>query len=204
MTVGAGVSARRALTEERAELASTLAAAFAEDPVLGWLLPGERDREQRLRRFFGIELRHMAFPRGTVWTCDGLRGVAMCTAPGAWQLPPRLALAQTPALARVFGRRLPLAAALQTAMELRHERRPHWYILAIGVSPECQGRGLGTALLSPTLAHCDREGLLAYLEASSERSAALYERLGFRVVRQLRLAGGPPLWLMLRPPGGER
>jgi GNAT superfamily N-acetyltransferase len=195
---------RQAVAKEQAELASTLAAAFAKDPVLAWLLPDERMREEPLRRFFTIELRHMAFARGTVWTCDGLRGAAICMPPGAWQLPPRVALARAPAFARAFGRRLPIATALQTAMELRHERRAHWYILAVGVRPEHQGRGLGTAMLSPTLARCDSEGLPAYLEATSERSAALYERLGFEHVRQLRLAGSPPLWLMLRPPRQER
>jgi GNAT superfamily N-acetyltransferase len=204
VTVDPQVCCRQAVAEEQAELACTLAAAFAEDPVLGWLLPDVPMREERLRRFFTIELRHISFARGTVWTCDGLCGAAMCMPPGAWQLPPRVALAQAPAFGRVFGRRLPIATALQAAMELRHERRAHWYILAVGVRPEQQGRGLGTALLSPTLARCDREGLPAYLEASSERSAALYERLGFEHVRRLRLAGSPPLWLMLRPPRQER
>lgn len=204
MTVETQVDFRHAAAQERAELARTLAAAFADDPVLGWLLPNERVREERLRRFFTIELRHMAFARGTVWTCDGQRGAAMCMPPGAWQLPPRVALAQAPAFGRAFGRRLPIATALQAAMELRHERSAHWYILAVGVRPEHQGRGLGTALLSPTLARCDREGLPAYLEASSERSAALYEHLGFEHVGQLRLAGSPPLWLMLRPAWQER
>jgi ribosomal protein S18 acetylase RimI-like enzyme len=87
-------------------------------------------------------------------------------------------------------------------MELRHFKRPHWYILAVGVRPEDQGQGLGSALLAPTLGRCDRDGLPAYLEASSERSAALYERLGFEHVRELRFAGSPPLWLMLRSPMG--
>lgn len=188
-----------ARTDESA-LADTLAAAFGADPVLRWLLPDERVRDARLRRFFTIELRHMGFARGTVWTCDRFLGAAVCMPPGAWQLPPRVAIAQGPAFWRAFGRRLPLATGLQTAMELRHERRPHWYVLAVGVRPEHQGRGLGSALLAPTLERCDREGLPAYLEASSERSAALYERLGFRHVRELRFAGSPPLWLMLRPP----
>ncbi len=200
VTVQVQVDTRQAAVAEQAELASSLAAAFANDPVFGWLLPDESMREERLRRFFTIELRHMAFARGTVWTCEGLRGVAICMPPGAWQLPPRVALRQGPAFARAFGRRLALATALQTAMEVRHIRRPHWYILAVGVRPEYQGQGLGTALLSPTLARCDREGMPAYLEASSERNAALYERLGFEHVRQLRLAGSPPLRLMLRPP----
>jgi RimJ/RimL family protein N-acetyltransferase len=63
-----------------------------------------------------------------------------------------------------------------------------------------QGRGLGSALLRPTLDHCDQESLPAYLEASSERNAALYERLGFQLTNELRIASSPPLRLMLRPP----
>lgn len=61
-------------------------------------------------------------------------------------------------------------------------------------------KGLGSALMRPTLERCDREGLPAYLEASSERNAALYERLGFELIRELRVAGSPPLRLMARPP----
>ncbi len=77
-------------------------------------------------------------------------------------------------------------------MEYRHPREPHYYFVDIGVAPHAQGRGLGSALMRPTLDRCDREGLPAYLEASSERNAALYERLGFRVIRELRVAGSPP------------
>jgi hypothetical protein len=53
--------------------------------------------------------------------------------------------------------------------------------------------------MRPTLERCDREGLPAYVEASSERNAALYERLGFKLIRELRVGGSPPLRLMLRP-----
>lgn len=89
-------------------------------------------------------------------------------------------------------------------MEWRHGRdvrEPHYYVRDVGVLPEAQGRGLGTALLRPTLDLCDRNGLPAYLEASSARNALLYERLGFQLTAELRVAGGPPLRLMLRPPG---
>jgi cytochrome P450 family 135 len=49
--------------------------------------------------------------------------------------------------------------------------------------------------------HGDREeGLPAYIEASSERNAALYERRGFRLIRELRAGGCSPLRLMLSPP----
>ena len=48
--------------------------------------------------------------------------------------------------------------------------RAHEYLLMIGVSPERQGEGIGEALMRGVLERCDREGIPAYLEASSERS----------------------------------
>jgi hypothetical protein len=55
--------------------------------------------------------------------------------------------------------------------------------------------------MRPILERCDREGLPAYLEASSPRNRALYERHGFVVVEEMRLAkDSPPLWRMWRKP----
>ena len=49
------------------------------------------------------------------------------------------------------------------------------------------------------LARCDRERTPAYLESSTERSRALYERHGFRTTKVIDMPrGGPPLWLMWR------
>lgn len=59
----------------------------------------------------------------------------------------------------------------------------------------------GANVERPTLDRCDQEGVPAYLEASTERSAALYERLGFVHLGELRIPdGGPPFWPMRRPP----
>jgi ribosomal protein S18 acetylase RimI-like enzyme len=102
--------------------------------------------------------------------------------------------------ANVFRGRLPRAVGLLAAIERRHPRGAHYYFSNIGVAPEAQGRGLGSKLMCPTLDRCDKEGLPAYLEASSERNAALYERLGFQCTEVLRFAGSPPLRLMMRPP----
>jgi GNAT superfamily N-acetyltransferase len=206
-TVGHGVAPsrltgsdlREATAEDAHRLKTVLAEAFFEDPVIGWLMPDARKRRARLRRFFGIELRHMALPRGCVWTTSELTGVALVMPPGAWRVPPHATLLEGGA----FGVHLGRAARLGAAMERRHARevrKPHYYVRDIGVLPDMQGKGLGSALTRPTLDLCDREGLPAYLEASSERSAALYERLGFQLTDELRVGGSPPLRLMLRLP----
>jgi ribosomal protein S18 acetylase RimI-like enzyme len=192
----AAVELRMATASDAPRLKTVLAEAFCEDPIFGWLMPDDASRLERLQRFFAIELRQVALPRGRVLSTDGLTGAALSMPPGRWRVPPRASLY----MGATFGMHLPRAARLLGAMEWRHPREPHYYFANIGVAPELQGRGIGSALMRPTLERCDAGGLAAYLEASSERNAALYERLGFRLIRELRVAGGPPLRLMSRPP----
>jgi ribosomal protein S18 acetylase RimI-like enzyme len=195
-----GPTLRTATTHDVSRLTIVLAAAFHEDPIFGWLMPDEARRQARLRRFFELELQYVALTRGSAWTSSALSGAALCLPPGDWRLPTRVLLTQGPSFARAFGARLPRAAGLLSMVERRHIREPHYYFAYVGVSPEAQGQGLGTALMRPTLDRCDKEGLPTYLEASTERNAALYERLGFELKDELRFAGSPPLRLMLRPP----
>jgi GNAT superfamily N-acetyltransferase len=193
------VQLRQATTEDVQRLKVVMAEAFMEDPVMCWLMPRDTTRHARLRRFFAVELRHLALSRGRVWTTGDLSGAALSLPPGAWRVPLHATLLEGTA----FGRQLYRAARLGATMEWRHLRKPHYYVRDIGVLPDMRGRGLGSALLRPTLERCDREGLPAYLEASSERNAALYERLGFQLTAELSVGGSPPLRLMLRPPHVE-
>jgi len=197
-TLRAEPDLRQATPEDIPRLKTILAEAFFDDPVFGWLMGNDGKRRAQLRRYFGIDLGHLTMPRGRVWTTSDLAGAALTLPPGKWRVPPHVSVLQGSA----FGVRIARAARMGAAMEWRHMRlvrEPHYYVRDIGVHPTQQGNGLGGALMRPTLERCDREGLPAYIEASSERSAGLYERLGFEHIEQLRVGGSPPLWLMLRP-----
>jgi ribosomal protein S18 acetylase RimI-like enzyme len=191
-------SVREAGAGELAQLSATLADAFATEPVLQWLFPSRRRRNSRLRRFFAFELAHHLFPAGRVLTTDDFRGANLELPPGRWKMtmPLSVAIGWVP----VLGMRVPRASRLQVFMSRHHPEEPHYYIRYVGVATRFQGQGLGTALLRPTLDRCDRDGVPAYIEASSERSAALYERLGFVHLGELRVPDGPRLWPMRRPP----
>lgn len=188
------MSVREAEVAELAQVSATLADALAADPIYGWLLPGER----RLRRLFAVELEYYVFPSGRVFTTDDFRGANLELPPGGWEMA--VPLSGAVSLLRVFGRRLSRASRLQKFFERNHLQEPHYYVRALGVATRYQGRGLGTALLRRTLDRCDQEGVPAYLEASTERSAALYERLGFVHLGELRVPDGPRFWPMRRPP----
>jgi ribosomal protein S18 acetylase RimI-like enzyme len=135
---------------------------------------------------------------GAALTTDDFRGANVEVPPGRSKMT--MPLAGAVGLVRVFGIRLPRAGRLQGFFERNHLQEPHYYVRTLGVATRFQGQGLGTALLRPTLDRCDQEGLPAYLEASTERSAALYERLGFVHLGELRVPdGGPRFWPMRRP-----
>ena len=85
-------------------------------------------------------------------------------------------------------------------MDKLHPTDEHWYLPLTGVDPVAQGRGLGSTLLRPALNICDRDGLPAYLEATSPRNRDLYARHGFDIVETMQAGTSPPLWAMLREP----
>ena len=157
----------------------------------------------RLGLFFETELRSIALPHGLVWTTDDVQGAAIWAPPLQWRVPARATIREMPPMVRVFGRRLPLAFRTRMRLEGKHPRRPaHWYLAIMGVEPGSQGRGIGSQLMHPALETLDAQGVPAYLEASTVRSRALYERHGFVVTGEFNLpSDGPPVWQMWRDPG---
>jgi GNAT superfamily N-acetyltransferase len=186
-------------------LAAALAAAFQEDPVCRWVLPDERRRPARLKRTFALALRHIYLRHRETYTTGGREGAALWLPPGRWKLSGREQIGFLLRMARPtegssVGSMLRFVRMSVRAEQL-HPPRPHYYLGVLGVEPLHRGRGIGSALLSSQLERCDREGMPAYLEASSERNRDLYLRHGFAVTDEVRLpAGGPPVWLMWRQP----
>lgn len=182
-----------------APLARALAAAFEDDPIFAWLLPNKRRRPGKLLRFFTLELESVVLPLGTAWMSPEASGACLELPPGKWPMPLQTQAVHAPQFIAIFGRALPRALITITQMERRHLREPHFYVPYVGVAPEGQGKGLGTKLLGRTTERADAAGLPTYLEATSERNAALYERLGFEHLGAFTVLGSPPLWPMRRP-----
>ena len=158
-------------------------------------------RHSGLERAFGAFFKHAVLPHGEAWLEES-GGVALWTPPGAWNVGAYHMLAMGPALLAAVGARRALARAVAAQrVQERHPKKPHWYLFAIGVEPERQGRGIGSALLRVVLERCDADRAPAYLEASTETNARLYERHGFAVTEEFRMASdAPPVWLMWREP----
>ncbi|MBI3768866.1 MAG: GNAT family N-acetyltransferase [Deltaproteobacteria bacterium] len=190
---------RKATAGEWERLASVLARAFHDDPAVQWAMPDESSRE----RAFGLYLRKLWLEQDECYTTDGVAGVCVWELPGQWKVPVLQQLRLLPAMISTFGRGLPRVMRALTALESNHPVEDHYYLPFVGIAPEWQRRGIGAALMRPILDRCDREGVGAYLEATTPRNLALYERHGFAITEKFTLGkDSPPLWRMWRKPAG--
>ena len=194
-------SVRKVTLEDVPRLALVLGRAFDSDPPMRWFLRDDERRVELARQMFDVMLRAVHLTRDACYTTEDVTGGALWVPPGRWRLGFWQQVRLLPGMVRVFGRDLPRAQRGLAVMDTGHPRRPHWYLDSLGVEPESQGRGVGSALMQPVLERCDRERMPAYLNAGSSRSRDLYLRHGFHVMEEFRLPeDGPPLWRMWREP----
>ena len=203
------MAVRHVTADDRDELARVLMRAFADDPVTRWVYgerpPGSRGerKARREQRFFSWVLGRLT-GQEVSWTTDACEGAAIWALPGRWRETPREVLQLSAFTAPAVGLRAPRVLRGLGQVEKCHPGTPHLYLAVLGVDPDRQGSGLGSALLRPGLELCDREGLPAYLETAKEQNVSFYARHGFRVTGELRLAKGPAVWFLWREPAGAR
>lgn len=199
---GPNPQVRPATEADHEAAAEALALAFADDPAWAHLIPDPATRAERLLVFFTVELENADPEHHQVWVTEDGSGAAIWASPGHWRAPFSQTLRSLRPMAAVFGRRLALAVWTLLRVERHHPRKPgHWYLHYLGVEPRRQGRGLGGTLLAPMLELCDQDEIPAYLESSTERNRALYERNGFALTGTFDMpAGGPPVREMWRDP----
>ncbi|MDT0492725.1 GNAT family N-acetyltransferase [Streptomyces sp. NPDC012600] len=194
-----GIRIQRAEQGDRGLVVAVMEEAFHHDPVSNWVFPDEAHRLAVHGRFLGVFV-DVALAEGRIDVAEDGAAVAL------WLPVPAGAPEEedpTPALMRQTAdpdnERCELVGRL-TGTVHPHDRA-HAYLLMIGVVPGRQGEGIGTELVRAELERCDRDGLPAYLEASSARSRTLYERLGFRCLEPtVQLPDGPTMWPMWREP----
>ncbi|KAI4933037.1 hypothetical protein J4E85_003440 [Alternaria conjuncta] len=103
------------------------------------------------------------------------------------------------------------ARQAEAQAELWTDPKGYYFCNIVTVLPECQGQGVGRALMEEVLDMADKEGKMCYLESSrSEPNIAIYEKFGFRLAREMECRDGEgekdaiKLYCMLREPKGGK
>lgn len=187
------------------DAAQVLGHAFADSPV--YLAVFSHLEEARRRRAitrakhgFVRAMGHHGDSR-VVRLGGSIAAVSLVTAPGRYPLSWTDEILQSTGCAAngptAIGRFLRLTAYMRE----RHIKEPHFYLFALGVLPDQQGRGLGKTLLAELHRRADAAQVPAYLETEKPINVKLYESVGYRVLTDARIPGlGVRMWTMRRDP----
>ena len=196
--------------DQRSEVAGLLARAFLHDPAFLGVMPDISDSE-RLKRstiLFAADLAACLKQGCPIYAQDRNRVAAALLAypPGGYPLS---SLVQIRMLLSIIatgkpflpGRWKPFQLLLSLLNETSkiHPKQPHYYLEWLGVDPQYQGQGLGSALLKTVLQKADQETIPTYLETAQPRNLPLYQRLGFRTFCEKTILG-IPVYFMWRDP----
>ncbi len=171
-----------------------------------YVLPANDSRPERLMPFFRSLLR-IGLMQGDAYVAEDGKGAAiwlppdkvdvsfwhgaragMSILPLRWGIPAFLRLVQC-------------STAFDEVRYAEMNTKDHWHLLILGVDLAKQGRGLGSALIQIGVRKADAAGKACYLETCTRRNVALYERHGFRVVKEDQIKrSGPVFWGMRRDP----
>lgn len=184
-----------AARSEMDQCVALITLAFSNDPAARWLYKSSHAYLENFPRFiraFGCA----AFDYETAHHIEGY-AAALWIPPGVEpDEGPLIALIERSAQADDLADVL----AVLEQMGAAHPQEPHWYLPLIGTDPIQQGRGHGSALLRHALAICDADRIPAYLEATSPRNMALYQRHGFEITGTIQAGNSPLITPMVRRP----
>jgi GNAT superfamily N-acetyltransferase len=183
-------------TRDRLQVLSEMfGRAFVDEPTMRWPLGDHGDIADRFTRCYEYFLDGL-IDLDMVWEASGGLGAAVWIPPGkldAWERAVR-GETRNDELTDDGGLRW---RSFWDWVESKLPDEELWHLDSVGVAPEAQGQGIGSALIRFGLERAAAEGVGAHLETGTPRNVEVYEHLGFRTVEAVHAPGGGPLiWFM--------
>ena len=184
--------------------ADVLALAFENDPLMRYVFSGSATYSVHVREAFRFvcEARlELGWPLIGTTSDSGLTGVA-CLSPPEERVWPASLVKKYDRLQSSLGYESFNRLGRFSRLSRKHApAQGHYYLAAIGVHPEFQGRGLSRVLLDGVKemseSHAASTGV--YLETALQENVTLYEHFGYQVIAKDKLDAAVELWYMFRP-----
>ena len=180
-------------------LAAVLARTFADDAMISWPFH-DHDVEERAVPLFAALLREYVALEIVVEAGAGA-GLAAWIPPGSDMGLEQVNAATWTEVEALTGDGGDRYHRFWNWLESFVPSERHWMLDMVGVDPDRQGEGIGTALVRHGVERARADRVPAFLETSKARNVPYYERFGFRTTAEEDApGGGPHIWFMRLDP----
>jgi len=182
-----------------------LALAFENAPLIRYLLPHQGSMYySQIREFFRFtcETRlDLGWPLIGTLSNTQLTGVACISVPENKDWPTSLVKKYEKLMSFIGTESVSRLERFSNLSNHYTLRQPHYYLSAIGIHPNFQGRGFGRVLLDTVheMSELHPASTGVYLETANPVNVPFYEHFGYHLVSKDKLDDIVDLWYMFRP-----
>ena len=182
-------------------LIDILSSAFQTEPTFTFIIPGDEERRRRLPKAFDIFARQ-DMQKGRVFMTAGGEAATMWRTPGQIKDSHWDGIKTAIPFLSAFGGAIARGGRVAGSVTKHLPTEPCWYLHFAACKPEFQGNGYGGAAIRAGLAAVDAGNAKAYLETADAVNLPVYRALGFELIKDWQVPGGPKFWGMMRPARG--
>lgn len=190
---------REVLHKDRQKVINLLTAAFARNRSVNLIIKAGDHKEKRIGGLMEYALEESRRANGA-FISENEEGALLFTRPK--RKSPFSAGSLFSALKFIFTVtgifNLKKVLSREKYIKNKHPEKDFIYLWFLGLSPDHQGKGYGSALLSKLLLLAGKEKLPVYLETSTPENLPFYKRHGFNIYHEWTCPkAGYPLWFLM-------
>ena len=177
---------KKASYADKDVVVNILSKSFINDPHINWLLEASKNKN-KLKIIMGYVFEE-SLARGTVYLNDDNTAVALWNTEKKEKVSLQYIVRN---LSFLFRNGLTTTRRCLKTDTLTYEQYPknakYCQLYLVGVLPEYQGKGLGSALMNPMIEEMEKESIPMHLETANARNVKIYMKNGFNIIKTLQL-----------------
>jgi ribosomal protein S18 acetylase RimI-like enzyme len=165
-----------------------LRSAFDDNKNVNYVVKQDEKRAERIKDLMTYSF-NMCNTFGEVWIADDEQACALILFPDKKRTSFRTLLWDLKLALSVIGiDRVSAVLKREAMIKSNHPKEPIAYLWFIGVNPQSQSKGHGSAFLKEVIHTCERKKRPIYLETSMEKNLPFYKKFGFEIFQTLQIS----------------
>ena len=179
---------RRGNAEDSHLVIEILEKAFDDNKSVNYVVKQDEKRRERIKGLMEYSF-NVCNAFGEVWISDDQQACALILHPDQKRTSLRTLIWDLKLALSVIGiDRVSAVLKRESLIKNKHPKQPFSYLWFIGVNPQRQNKGIGSAFMRDVIHECERKKRPIYLETSMEKNLPFYKKSGFEIFHSLNLS----------------